>query len=303
MNKYYGVWEDIPSLELLRTFEVVARYQSFTSAARELHVTQAAISHQIRALEDFLGFALFVRKGRPISLTPEGQTLLPAVIGGLQGIKEVLGQLREDAESETLVVQVGPMFGANWLAHRIGEFYRRYPEVTLQLKIVSFNDLPDFARERLDVAIPWGKRGQEEWDALHVDRLFPLSHTPVCSPQLLREEHPITQPADLSHYPLIHSYSHHDWKVWLRRAGSPEVSYRRGLVIEDFNIVMTSAMDGQGVALCGLELVRRHLEAGRLIQLFDTAFTTEEAYHLVCPPEALERPVVQDFRTWLLSQT
>ncbi len=292
------MWDDLPSLELLRTFEIVARHQSFTGAAAELHITQAAVSHQIRTLEEFLGYRLFIRKERPISLTPEGQVLLPQVLSGLQGIKAALDQLQEEATAETLVVRVGPMFGANWLAQRIGGFYRLHPEVSLQLKITLIDTLPDFVREKLDVAVVWG---DGHWEDVAVERLLPLSYTPVCSPDLLRAEQPIHSPEDLKNYPLLHGYSYDEWKNWLKRAGKPYLPCRRGPVIDDFNVVMNSAIDGQGVALCGLEMVRKHLEAGRLVQLFETTITSEEAFHLVYPESALEREVVRVFRDWLLS--
>ena len=131
----------------------MARHQSFTGAASEPHITQAAVSHQIHILEAFLGYCLFIRKARPIRFAPEEQALLPQVLSGLQGIKAALDQLQEEATAETLVARAGPMFGANWLAQRIGGFYRLHPEVSLQLKITLIDTLPDFAREKLDVAV------------------------------------------------------------------------------------------------------------------------------------------------------
>ena len=130
-----------PSLNFLHTFESVARHLSFTNAAKELFVTQAAVSHQIKALEDYLGVKLFYREKRKVFLTEEGQKLLPSVVSGLQGIADSLENIRNYDSEDTIVVGVGSSFSANWLVHLLGAFYQRYPEVNLHLKI-SNND-PD----------------------------------------------------------------------------------------------------------------------------------------------------------------
>ena len=141
--------------------------------------------------------------------------------------------------------------------------------------------------------------GDGHWEDVAVERLLPLSYTPVCSPDLLRAEQPIHSPEDLKNYPLLHGYSYEEWKNWLKRAGKPYLPYRRGPVIDDFNVVMNSAIDGQGVAVWAGN--GSALEAGRLVQLFETTITSEEAFHLVYPEAALEREVVRVFRDWLLS--
>lgn len=289
--------QELPSLDLLQTFEAVARHLSFTNAARELHITQSAVSHQIRALESHLGIPLFLRQNRRVLLSPEGQVLFPAVISAFQGLAEALEQVQESSEEQVLIVAVGPQFGANWMAHRIGSFQKQHPEVTLHLHISSLE--PNFTRERVDLGVYWG-RGQ--WQNLHHERLMPLEYTPVCSPNLLEPEHPVHTPEDLRHYPLLHGYGYEDWKRWLAQAGHPHLKYRRGSVINDFNVILHSAIDGHGVALCGLEMVQDHLDAGRLTRLFDYTFLSDGAYYLVCPPETLERPLARLFRDWLIAE-
>ena len=146
--------QELPSLDLLQSFEAVARHLSFTNAARELHITQSAVSRQIRALESYLGVSLFLRQNRRVLLSPEGQVLFPAVISAFQGLGEALEQVQESSEQQALTVAVGPQFGANWMAHRIGSFQRQHPEVTLHLHISHLE--PTF---HAGAGGPWGVLG------------------------------------------------------------------------------------------------------------------------------------------------
>ena len=178
-----------PSLNFLHTFESVARHLSFTNAAKELFVTQAAVSHQIKALEEHLGVKLFHREKRKVFLSEEGQKLLPSVVSGLHGIADSLENIRNYDAEDTLVVGVGSSFSANWLVHRLGAFYQKYPEVNLHLKI-SNND-PDFATDGTDLAVVWGKG---DWPGLLCDKLMVVEFSPVCSPELLKKTHPLRTP-------------------------------------------------------------------------------------------------------------
>ena len=188
--------QELLSLDLLQSFEAVARHLSFTNAARELHITQSAVSHQIRALESYLGVSLFLRQNRRVLLSPEGQVLFPAVISAFQGLGEALEQVQESSEQQALTVAVEPQFGANWMAHRSGSFQRQHPEVTLHLHISHLE--PNFTRERAALGLYW-RHGL--WQNLHQEQLMTLEYTPVCSPGLLNSGHPIRTPEDLQHYP------------------------------------------------------------------------------------------------------
>jgi len=188
----------LPSLNFPNTFESVARHLSFTNAAKELFVTQAAVSHQIKALEGYLGVKLFYREKRKVFLSKEGQKLLPSVVSGLHGIADGLENIRNYDWEDTIVVGVGSSFSANWLVHLLGAFYQRYPEVNLHLKI-SNND-PDFSSDRTDMAVIWGKG---EWQGLESEKLIVVEFTPVCSPDLLKGGPPLKSPADLVHFPLL----------------------------------------------------------------------------------------------------
>ncbi len=290
-------FNQFPSLNFLHTFESGARHLSFTNAAKELFVTQAAVSHQIKALEDYLGVKLFRREKRKVFLSEEGQKLLPSVVSGLQGIADSLENIRNYDEEDTIVVGVGSSFSANWLVHRLGAFYQKYPEVNLHLKI-SNND-PDFVADGTDLAVVWGKG---DWQGLMCEQLMVVEFTPVCSPKLLKKTHPLKTPEDLIHYPLLDDPDYNIWQEWLEEAGIPERKYKRRTVIRDSNVLIHSTLDGHGIALCAVGIVQEYLDSGRLIRPFDLSITGGGFYYLVYPEKALRKPLVRLFKDWLISE-
>ena len=290
-------FKGFPSLNFLHTFESVARHLSFTKAAKELFVTQSAVSHQIKALEEYLGVKLFHREKRKVLLSDEGQKLLPSVVSGLQGIADSLDNIRNYESEDTIVVGVGSSFSANWLVHRLGAFYQKYPEVNLNLKI-SNND-PDFGADGTDLAVVWGKG---DWQGLMYEKLMVVEFTPVCSPDLLKKTHPLKTPEDLIYYPLLDDPDYNIWQEWLEEAGIPERKYKRRTVIRDSNVLIHSTLDGHGIALCAVGIVQEYLDSGRLIRPFDLSITGGGFYYLVYPEKALRKPLVRLFKTWLLKE-
>ena len=290
-------FKEFPSLNFLHTFESVARHLSFTNAAKELFVTQAAVSHQIKALEEYLGVKLFHREKRKVLLSDEGQKLLPSVVSGLQGIADSLDNIRNYESEDTIVVGVGSSFSANWLVHRLGAFYQKYPEVNLNLKI-SNND-PDFGADGTDLAVVWGKG---DWQGLMYQKLMVVEFTPVCSPDLLKKTHPLKTPEDLIYYPLLDDPDYNIWQEWLEEAGIPERKYKRRTVIRDSNVLIHSTLDGHGIALCAVGIVQEYLDSGQLIRPFDLSITGGGFYYLVYPEKALRKPLVRLFKTWLLKE-
>ena len=286
-----------PSLNFLLTFESVARHLSFTNAAKELCVTQAAVSHQIKALEDYLGSKLFLREKRRIFLSEEGQQLLPSVVSGLQGIADSIDSLRTDETEDTLVVGVGSSFSANWLVHRLGTFYQKFPDINLHLKISNNN--PDFNTEKMDMAVVWGKG---EWEGLVHEQLMVVEFTPVCSPDLLQKDHPLNTPEDLIHYPLLDDFFSESWKEWLELAGLPDRKYKRRALINDSNVFIQSALDGHGIGICAVEIVQEYLDTGRLVRPFELSITGGGFYFLVYPENALQKHLVCLFKDWLLEE-
>ncbi len=293
MNNLNG----LPSLNFLHTFESVARHLSFTNAAKELFVTQAAVSHQIKALEDYLGVKLFYREKRKVFLSDEGQKLLPSVVSGLQGIADSLENIRNYDSEDTLVVGVGSSFSANWLVHRLGAFYQKFPEVNLHLKI--FNNESDFNSGGTDMAVVWGIG---DWHGLMCEKLMVVEFTPVCSPELIKKTHPLKTPEDLIHYPLLDDPDYDIWQQWLEEAGIPERKYKRRTVIRDANVVIHSTLEGHGIALCAVGIVQEYLDSGRLIRPFDHSITGGGFYYLVYPEKALRKPPVRLFKTWLVQE-
>ena len=288
----------LPPLNSLRTFEAVARHLSFTNAAREINVTQAAVSHQIKTLEEQLGVKLFNRIRRRVLMTEEAQVLLPAVVSAFNGIHEAVQTIREQDAEQTLAVCLTPQFASNWLAFRIGTFYKRYPEINLHLQISSQE--PDFVYGKTDLGVYWGIG---TWEGLQCERLLTLEYTPFCSPELLVPENPLEHPSQLANYRLLHEFNYDKWKAWLRHAGANDVKFKRGSIFEDTNLLIHAAIDGKGVAICGLEMVQEHLESERLVRLFDESILSQEGYYVVFPREALERPLVKLFRDWLMEET
>ncbi len=290
--------ERLPSPVALRAFEAAARHLSFTRAAAELNVTQAAISHQVKALESDLGVRLFNRLTRRLTLTEDGAALHAVVGDAFERIATTVARLRTPDSGGTLTVAFGPYIAAGWLAPRIGRFWRRYPDIQLRLHHTS--EPVDFARSNVDLAVEWG--GDGDWPGLNADLLLRVRATPVCSPVLLEGPHPLRRPGDLKHHTLLHDTGYQGWPLWLAAAGVTDIDELAGPIIDDHNVVLHAAMDGQGVALGEASFVAQDVAAGRLVRPFELAIEIDAAYYVVCPPDALERPKVRAFRDWLLEE-
>ncbi len=293
---------DIPALNQLRTFESAARHLSFTRAAEELHITQGAVSQQIRQLEDELGFKLFHRLTRRIVLTEEGQRLSQEVQSALLRLSEVIQQLKHDEMSGALTVSVLPSFAMKWLVPRLGHFNRQHPEV--QLRLHTSDKLIDFKSEDIDVAVRYGKG---DYPGLEVTLLMHEQIFPVCSPDLLKEK-PIHSPDDLKNHLLIQDVvegrlndEDQDWHTWLKAVGA-DIPKQVGTAFTRSEMVLEAAIEGQGVAMTRFSLAELDLKAGRVVRPFHYNIQSEYAYYIVCPPETAQRTKVGLFKDWLLSQ-
>jgi LysR family glycine cleavage system transcriptional activator len=287
----------LPPLNALRAFEAAARHLSFTRAAAELHVTQTAISHQIRALEERLGVRLFRRLPRGLLLTEEAQHYLPPVRDAFDRIAAATAQLAGGASSGSLTVSVLPSFAAKWLVPRLGRFRAAHPN--LDLRISASSQLVDFARDDVDVGI---RMGPGHYPGLRVDRLFGESMVPVCAPELQSGPHPLRRPGDLRHHVLLHDDDHSGWQLWLELAGVEGVDAGRGPVFTDSAMVVQAAAEGQGVALARSVLAAGDLAAGRLVRPFEISVPHDLAYYLVSPEATAEQPRIRAFRAWLLAE-
>jgi LysR family transcriptional regulator, glycine cleavage system transcriptional activator len=287
----------LPPLAALRAFEAAARHLSFTRAGKELHVTQTAISHQIRALEDLLGVRLFRRLPRGLALTEEAQRYLPAVREAFDRLDAATDELITARAGGPVTASVVPSFAARWLVPRLGRFRAAHPEI--DLLISASLHLVDFARENVDLGI---RMGRGHYPGLRVDRLFGEALMPVCSPALLEGSQPLRRPEDLRQHILLHDDDHTGWQLWLELAGVEGVDPRRGPIFTDSGMVVQAAVEGQGVALARLALAAWDLATGRLTRPFDVSMPSDLAYYLVCPEATAERPRIAAVRAWLLAE-
>lgn len=288
----------LPPLNALRAFEAAARHLSFTRAAEELYVTQAAISHQIKTLEDFLGLKLFRRMNRSLRLTEEGQEYLPAVRKAFDLLGDATGRILGREPRGALTVSVLPSFAARWLVPRLGRFHERWPEISL--RVAPSARLVDFTSEDVDVCIRYG---DGRYPGMRVDRLLTENIFPVCSPSLLdRPGRPLREPADLANFDLLHDDSFGDWRVWLLAAGVEGVNPEQGTIFHDSSMLLQAAVAGQGVALARGVLVADELKSGRLVRPFELSLPAEYAYYIVCPEAAADNIKIVAFREWLLEE-
>jgi LysR family transcriptional regulator, glycine cleavage system transcriptional activator len=295
-----GMPERLPPLNALRTFEVAARHLNFTVAAEELHVTAAAVSHQIRSLEDHLGVELFHRSGRSLTLTTAGQGLVPEIQHAFARIQSATRDVRVADAAASLTITVPPSFAAKWLIPRLPRFRDRYPN--LEVKVTVSSGLADFGREDLDLAIRYGRGG---YAGLHTERLLSAAYYPVCGPRLAAGPPPLQRPGDLRHAVLLHDEIPNAlpeaprWEAWLRAAGVSGVDASRGPQLNNSFLTIEMAILGVGVALAIDVLAATDVAKGRLVRPFDVALKVDLAFFLVCPPGALEKPRVRTFRKWL----
>ena len=287
----------LPPLNALRAFEAAARHLSFTKAAGELNVTQAAISHQIRALEDWLGMPLFRRQNRALLLTDAGQAYLPPMREAFDLMQQATTRLHQRDRSGALNVSTFTSFAAKWLMPRLGRFTASHPEIEIRLGI---NDtLLDFGSDDVDVGVRYG-RG--DWRGVHKELLMTEEVFVVCSPKLLEGEHPLREPSDLRHHTLLHDDLPEDWSTWLDAAGADDavkVRARGDLVFNHSEMVLQAAVEGLGVALGRSALVADDLAAGRLVKPFDLQLPTQSAYYVVHSENAGDRPKIKAFSDWL----
>jgi len=298
------VVQRLPSLNGLRAFEAAARHLSLTKAARELNVTPAAISHQIKALEADLGAALLRRVRGEFVLTEVAQSALPALRAGFDQIAEAARRLRSGQTRRFLTISVGPTFASTWLVRRLGRFKEVFPEIDVRLD--TSDELARFARDGVDVAIRFGSG---DYPGLETIRLFDEEIYPVCSPKLLERGPPLEIPSDLAAHTLLHvewmpsrGNETLDWEMWLRAAGAEGVEHGRGPRFSHTSIALQAAAEGQGVALGSGSLAHDDLEAGRLVCPFDIVLPVSFAYYLVYPEATAEVPKVAAFRDWILGE-
>ncbi|HYD97472.1 MAG TPA: transcriptional regulator GcvA [Noviherbaspirillum sp.] len=285
----------LPNLAALRAFEAAARHGNFSRAAEEIHVTHGAISHQVRALEEELGVALFARHGKRIAITPEGERFAAALRRALTEIADATAALQAGGRQKRLTVTALPSFAARWLSPRLGRFIEQYPDLEVMLQ--SSGQLTDFMRESVDIGIRFG-RGN--YPGLAVEKIMDDWYYPVASPRFNRGKLPRT-PDKLMQHPLLRC-ENEPWTPWFQAAGLDLLEPTGGLVFQDSSMLVRAAVEGHGIALARHALAAPEVAAGELVRLFDVAVQCPQSYYLVCLPESLQKPQVRVFREWLLQE-
>ncbi|MEQ8707812.1 MAG: transcriptional regulator GcvA [Rhodospirillales bacterium] len=283
----------LPPLNTLRVFEAAARHLSFTRAAEELNVTQAAVSHQIKALEERLGITLFKRMNRALMLTDAGQAYYPSIREAIDAIRQATERLYELESTGTLTVTMLASFAAKWLVPRLGRFRARCPDIDVLLSTSS--KLIDFQRDDVDIGIRYGAG---EWSNVRSEKLFSEDLFPVCSPALLDGAIPLREPADLARHMLLQDAGM-DWSTWLIAAGIGDLELHFGTSFIDSSLALQAAMAGQGVALGRMALVADDLAAGRLVRPFQISLPSNFAYYIVCSVHTGDSPKIRAFTDWL----
>lgn len=309
--------ERLPPLNALKAFESAARHLSLKHAAQELSVTPAAISHQVKALEDYLGAKLFRRLYRGLELTPVARAALPKLKEGFDSLAQAVAAMRPQPDSGQVTVSAAPSFATRWLMPRLHRFFSAHPEIDVRIAArlrrarqggqhsTAERATIDHWLAESDVAVLYG---HGDYPGYRVDKLFALTITPICSPRLVHGNHPLRRPQDL----ILHTLLHDDtgtlydglafWDVWLKAAEVEGVDTSRGSHFSHAVLALEAANDALGVVVTFPVLADAELEAGRLILPFALRVPLQSAYYLVCSETAALRPAVSAFRDWLLAE-
>lgn len=294
----------MPQLNALRAFEAAARHLSISLAAQELNVTPAAISHQVRQLEDYIGLPVFERNGRGLALTDAGSAGLRDLRNGFASLEAAMDAIESLGETGILNVSVAPSFASKWLLPRLSSFETQHPEIDVHVS--ASMQLTDFANDGVDIAIRYGAGGYQD---LVYEKLLTETLIPVCSPDFLHNVQALNSISDLAGATLLHDDSPDNdpscpnWEMWLRAAGVTNIDASRGPRYNQASLVIEAAILGRGVALTKSALAAGDIEVGRLVRPFSTVQPVDFAYYFVAPKAKLNLPKVAFFREWLRQQS
>ncbi|WP_206484198.1 transcriptional regulator GcvA [Thalassotalea sp. G2M2-11] len=285
----------LPPLNALKAFEASARQLSFTRAAEELFVTQAAISHQIKSLEEYLGLKLFMRKNRALLLTEEGQAYFLDIKDVFNSINDATERLLARGAKGAITVSLQPSFAIQWLVPRLTRFSQDNPDIDVRIKAVDQTD--GLLTEDVDVAI---YHGRGRWPNIHANKLHTEYLLPVCSPLLLEGEKPLTSVEDFTLHNLLHDTSRRDWKRWFKEADIKATNVNHGPIFSHSAMVLQAAVYGQGIALVQGVLAKPEIDAGRLVVPVDHKLISKDAFYIVCRESQLDVGKIATFRNWVL---
>ncbi len=288
----------LPPLNAVRAFEAAARRGNFNQAAEELSVTPSAISHQVRALEEFFGTKLFRRSGRNVVLTPKARDFLRSVTQALDQINAASQRMMRRPEGNLLNIAVAPTFATGWLVPRMSEFQVDHPE--LEIRMCTTMSFADFANSDIDLSINYS--AGEFPQGLASVRIMAEHCVPVCAPRYL-EDHELRTPDDIRNCTLLHALPRiGQWRNWLEVAGVTGVDAERGPKFQSTPLALEAAKSGLGVAIANLEFVEDHVRQGSLVAPFQVEVPSESGYYLVYPMDHADEPKIEAFREWLLAK-
>jgi LysR family transcriptional regulator, glycine cleavage system transcriptional activator len=287
-------------LNALRSFDAAARHLSFAAAAAELGVTAAAVSVQVRRLEEWVGAPLFVRGHRSIALSLTGQTLAPRLKALFVEMEHLLSEVA-NFDVTSLQISAMPSFASKWVAPRLASFISRYPQI--QVRIVGADRRVDFDRDGVDIGLRYG---DGDYGELHSELIAPAVASPVCSPELARAC--AGDPARIDSALLLHDESSlvapglPTWSAWFAQAGVPRLVDGGGALFSNSHMALAAAVAGQGFALGLAPLVDEDLAAGRLVRPFALEIASAFSFWFVCRRDRLQEPKIAAFRAWVLEQ-
>jgi LysR family glycine cleavage system transcriptional activator len=281
----------------LRAFDVAARHLNLSAAATELNVTHAAVSRQVKQLEQRLGVALFERLPRGLKLTVHGALLAEGTREAFDRLASAIEDVSQPAIQRKLTISTFASLAARWVMPRVGSFAARFPDVDLQ--IATSSRLVDFAREDVDIGIRFGSG---HYAGLHVVPLFRPQEIVVASPELLKRSPPLKTYADLKHFRLLHDDTYRNWARWLSAVGAKNINARRGILCGDRNAMLQAALESQGIGLTSEIFVANDIAAGRLVRVFETTVASEFAIYAVCLPRRLSDPLIAGALEWLVNE-
>ncbi|HRE61039.1 MAG TPA: transcriptional regulator GcvA [Micropepsaceae bacterium] len=293
----------LPPLNALRAFEATARLKSVSKAAAELSVTQSAVSHQVKVLEDWVGFDLVRRQGRALTLTDPGERYFTAISGAFDQIDTATRRLiASDPRKGWLTVSMLPSFAAKWLVPRLPAFRAKFPEIDVWIatwwNFTDSSDLTAFSNSDVELAIIYGPG---DWEDVVSTRFMTEELFPVCSPAYLAQTK-LKEPKDLSRATLLHDEMKQDWRAWLKAANVSHIDPDRGPGFDDSALLYQAAIAGLGVALGRSALIKADLASGQLVAPFALKLKADLAYYLVSRPGTENFPKIKAFREWLIEE-
>lgn len=288
----------LPPLNALKAFESAARHLNFTKAADELFVTQAAVSHQIKLLEDFLGVQLFHRRNRLLELTELGLQYFEEIRPLLDQVAKATDKIKAKNHRQILTISVPQTFGMQWLVPRLNDFHERFPDVEVRIKGVDQDE--GLLGKEIDVAIYYGTG---KWENVEFRRLTESPLAILASPRFL-EENPLKQPSDLIGKTLLHVFSRNKWKRTIEHFGlSEQIDVEEtGTMFSHTFMAIQAAMHQQGIAIANKVLAQNELAQGNLVEPFPTGLFDEKAFYVVYPPQTAQLDKVQNFVNWITDE-